>query len=273
MAMIGHFWPRHGKFGRYKLARVRRLLQGWGRLMPEMSIVPPPHVAVASLAAVMARSNKEMALAVIVGHICYLRPVELFSLRARDVVQPVLKGVGRGYNHHVLLLGPYELRRPTKTGVFEDAVPIDSRESVWVGPALDRLLSLRKPNEKVWSFSQRAFNRKFAMCVAELGLSHWCFTPRSLRHSGPSRDRIEKRRSLPEVQRHGRWRKPKTVRRYEQASRTVALLSDLETPLLEYMKHCAKHLSSFVKGDLVALDPPMPGRVAFFSTSSEVPEV
>jgi integrase len=262
LAMIGHFWSRHGKFGRYKLARVRRLLQGWGSLMPEISIVPPPHAAVAGLAAVMAATSREMALAVIVAHICYLRPCELFSLRARDVVRPVLKGVGSGYNHHVLLLGPYELRRPTKTGVFEDAVPIDSRESAWVGPALDRLRPQRMPDKKLWGFSQRAFNKRFALCVAELGLSHWCFTPRSLRHSGPSRDRIEKRRSLAEVQRHGRWREPRTVRRYEQASRTLALLSDMETPFLEFLQHCATHLSSFVRGDLVAHAPPMQGWAA-----------
>ena len=61
--------------------------------------------------------------------------------------------------------------------------------------------------------------------------------------------------SLAEVQRHGRWREAKTVRRYEQASRTLALLADLERPLLEFLKHCATHLALYVKGDLVAHAP------------------
>ena len=230
--------------------------------MPEVSIVPPPHIAVCGVAAVMANTNTEMALAVVLAHICYLRPAELFSLRARDVVRPVLKGVGRGYRHHVLLLGPFELRKPTKTGVFDDAVPVDSHESVWVGPALDKLLAQRQPDDKLWSFSQTSFTKRFKLAVDELGLNHWCFTPRALRHSGPSRDRIEKRRSLAETQRHGRWREAKTVRRYEQASRALALLSDLEMQLLAFLRHCAKHLSSFVKGDLKALVPIGLDRVA-----------
>ena len=127
------------------------------------------------------------------AHVCYLRPGELLSLRAKDVVAPCLKGMGRGYRHHVLLLGPFELRRLTKTGIYEDAVPVDSHESEWVGAALTQLVASRSPDQKLWSFSHRAFAKRFAVAVAELGLSHWCFSPRSLRHSGPSKDRIEKR--------------------------------------------------------------------------------
>ena len=62
LAAIGHYYPHHRKHGPHRLPRVRRLLLGWGRLLPEVSIAPPPRITVCGVAARLARQyGREMS--------------------------------------------------------------------------------------------------------------------------------------------------------------------------------------------------------------------
>ena len=105
----------------------------------------------------------------------------------------------------------------------------------------------------VWRFSEAEFRAACARAVSALGLSHLGLVPHSLRHAGPSWDRIEHRRSLGEIQRRGRWASSASVQRYERHPRVLAALQGLPERTMAYLQACREHLSSCVKG---GVEPP-----------------
>ena len=113
LASVGHFHPSLGKSAG-ALPRARRLLQGWSRMEPAAARVPPPHYAVCAVAVEIARDgHRDMNIAPLLAHQCYLRPDELHSLRRQDLIPP--QGSQGAEASWSLLLGPIDLRRPTKT--------------------------------------------------------------------------------------------------------------------------------------------------------------
>ena len=255
LAAVGHFFPQLGK-GSRALPRARRMLQGWSKVCPASARVPPPNCAVCALAVEMVRDQQvDMAVATLIAHQCYLRPDELHSLRRRDVIAP--QGGRGGEGCWSLLLGPVDLRRPTKTGIFDDSVLVDHPTLLWLARHIARLKSCGDPEEPIWPFSRAAYGRQFAKGVRRLQLDHWGFVPYSLRHSGPSWDRNDRRLSLLEIQRRGRWQDPRTVVRYERSSRISALLSTLSRTWVSYLRLCETHLRRYVEGDFPC--PKLPG--------------
>ena len=259
LAAISHHHPQLGRRSN-KLLRARRQLQGYAKAMPCSSRVPPPSCAVAAVAVELCRLGslgRPMAIATLTAHQCYLRPDELFSLRRKDVIGPT--GRRGALQHWCLLLGPLEMRRPTKAGVYDDSVMVDNPGLEWTLPFLLELKQAGPEHECIWPFTRGAFTRAFGRAVRNLGLKSWGFVPYSLRHSGPSADRSEQRLTLEEVQRRGRWQNPKTVMRYERSSRVSALLSTLAPPAAAYLQHCERFLRRYVAGH--AALPKMPAGV------------
>ena len=245
LAAVGHFHPELGRATR-ALPRARRMLQGWGRLQPTGTRVPPPHCAVAGVAVEMAKDGHiDMSIATLTAHQAYLRPEELHSLRKQDAVRPT--GRSGAESAWSLLLGPIELRKPTKTGIFDDCVMLDHPELLWTTEHLARYKALGDQSDRLWPWTREAYEREFAIVVKRLGLSSWGLVPYSLRHSGPSWDRSMNRLSLAEVQRRGRWLDQRTVMRYEKSSRTSALLADLNPVFLRYLRRCESALQLFVE--------------------------
>ena len=198
-----------------------------------------------------------MGVAVLTAHQAYLRPLELFSIRRKDLIPPA---TGSGaLAHWCLLLGPWETRRPTKSGVYDDSVLLDHPSLEWTLPLLAGLKQ-GAPDGCIWPFTREAFTRSFGRAVRALGLRSWGFVPYSLRHSGPSWDKVEGRLSLDEIQRRGRWQNPKTVMRYERSSRVSALLSTLSPAVVRYLQRCEKFLRQFVVGDAPLPELPPLGR-------------
>ena len=72
------------------------------------------------------------------------------------------------------------------------------------------------PSDKLFTFSQAAFNHKLRWALSFLGLTAFSFTWYSCRHGGPSEDRSTGARSLADIGRRGRWLSDKNLRRYEQ---------------------------------------------------------
>ena len=80
LAIVGHH-PSLRKI-RGDLPRARRLLQGWSRMQPAAARVPHPHCAVRAVAVEIARDGyRDMSVATLLAHQCYLRPDKLHSLR------------------------------------------------------------------------------------------------------------------------------------------------------------------------------------------------
>ena len=155
-----------------------------------------------------------------------------------------------------LLLEPIDLRRPTKTGIFDDCVLVDNPAFSWIRDHLRRFHLAGKLDKPLWEFRRANYTRVFGHAVRRLRLSAWGLVPYSLRHSGPSWDRSSPRLSLREIQRRGRWGDPKIVIHYEQSSRTSALLSTLEPNSVRFLRLCEKSLRPFVEGNSVPPSPP-----------------
>ena len=79
-------------------------------------------------------------------------------------------------------------------------------------------------------------------------MSHLGVVSYARRHSGPSIDRAQGRRSLQEVQKRGRWRQPKSVNRYEKAGRLGMSVRALASEQLVFCKHAERHLGDFICG-------------------------
>ena len=78
--------------------------------------------------------------------------------------------------------------------------------------------------------------------VRRCGLSILMPVPYMLRHAGPSYDILTKLRTLPEVQRRGRWLSLTSVRRYEKARQVTAQLQKLAPATRKWCRLCEENL-------------------------------
>ena len=68
--------------------------------------------------------------------------------------------------------------------------------------------------------------------------------PYRMRHTGASVDFALGARRLEEVQRRGRWRQAKSLRRYEHGGRLNELFARLPTCVQQFAQHCSARLDS-----------------------------
>ena len=124
---------------------------------------------------------------------------------------------------------------PSKTAELDETIPIELAHYRFVGDALAKHLRLKKRNrdellftiqpQEVISFLKEAAG-ELELCG--LGALH----PYRLRHGGASSDYAAKRRPLQEIQRIGRWRSFKSLRRYEKGGRINQMLQSLPAAVL-----------------------------------------
>ena len=159
-----------------------------------------------------------MAVCLILNFDTYLRPYEAYGLRPKDCYPPVLSA---GITAWCIVVCPFLVRKPSKTGLFDDAVRLDSSLRPEVSELLAWYLSFFSPNsdEHLFCFPQAKFNFLLSQICNLLQLSKFDFSWYASRHGGPSEDRLHNTRTLPEVQRRGRWALDKNLRRYEQHGR------------------------------------------------------
>ena len=249
LAAYTHHHPERGRFG-VPLARVRRACQSWKRLAPCHARVPPAFPMICGVVVELKRVGREdMALAALIATSAYLRPGELLGLRGLDVVAPMAQ-FGPAYRHWSLVLGPASrpAARPTKTGVYDDAVILDHEELQWINPLLSVQVAEHPGETLLWDFDELEFKREFVAAARRAGLQRIGLVPYSLRHAGPSWDALLRRRPLIEVQRRGRWANVVSVQRYERSSRVVSVLQNLPKKVLGYLRDCEARLSSYVLG-------------------------
>ena len=69
-----------------------------------------------------------------------------------------------------------------------------------------------------------------------------------LRHTGPSDDRLRKRRSLDEVQKRGHWVSRSSVMRYEKAATVLAVTKNLDPRIVDHLANCERNLEMIMLG-------------------------
>ena len=77
-----------------------------------------------------------------------------------------------------------------------------------------------------------------------------------LRHTGASHDWLNRSRDLAGVQRRGRWRDPRSVRRYEKGGRVTQQLARLPAKMQAHAARCAAVIGDVVRGRRSALPVP-----------------
>ena len=137
----------------------------------------------------------------------------------------------------------------TKTGQTDDSVLFDCSWMPW----LDQIAAeLSQPtsgsSESVFSFDDPSFCAEFNDALAELDMTRLAVVPCAWRHSGPSIDRSQNRRTLAEGQKRGRWKQPRSVARYEKAGRLAMSIRDLTSEQIAYCEMCDRHLDDFICG-------------------------
>ena len=150
---------------------------------------------------------------------CYMREQDAFQLQTQDVV--VTK------DEVCLFFGIAERGEASKTG-RRQGVRVDTP---YVMNILRQKLKKLRPGQKV--FNSTPVKYRAALHAAADHLDMEIPPAHSVRHSGPSRDAAEGYRSLPQIQRRGRWTSAKSVLRYSKSHVYIAAVANLPAKIRE----------------------------------------
>ena len=248
MAALAARWARlHRPARSGRLPRLRRALQGFGRLNPASTRLPIPMVLVHALAAVLTPHYYEAALLLLLAADAYLRPGEVVDL-STDSVIPAQNWLGQGYAMVTLLLHPAASGQMSKMHCFDDSVVLDSKSAPWLAPLVVKLAQQRGPGVPLFQFTAADMNKLIVAALMTLGLQDWDVTLYAMRHAGPSHDHLMKLRPLEEIQRRGRWASMKSCRRYEKSSQIMSQLNKIPKSKLVFIRQASLDIAEILRG-------------------------
>ena len=241
LSAVTWMYPSLSAAGGGKMAMSRQALRGWRKIEPIGMRLPVPFLVVMMLVNHFVRQERrEAALLAWLQTETYCRPSELFRLRPRDVIR-ALPGAGSGHRFTSLVLHPMETGLPSKTQEFDETVLLDLRRHRPLATALEKYAERRKDEGFLFIMSPGEFFAELAAAAEMLGIQKLGpLNPYRFRHTGASHDFATKERSLLEIQRRGRWRGKKSMRRYEKGGRLTELLQRLDTKTVIHAKRCGK---------------------------------
>jgi hypothetical protein len=157
-------------------------------------------------------------------------------------VGPVARERYRG-----LILHPFGEGRMSKAQEFDETLLLDLAEQGMVAEAIYRVLKLshRQPSNKIFSTTVSQLGKVMTQVADQLhlgvlGAPH----PYRLRHTGASRDYLQKNRGLVDIQSRGRWKSAASFRRYQKGGRIQQQLQSLPRDVLGLALDAAKKRSS-----------------------------
>ena len=201
---------------------VRNALKGWARMLGDQVRDPlQEELALELLLQPTETGNPLAAAAATIQLITYARHSEALGLHREDVVLPRPRGSQR-YNHVAVIFGSSSRGYVTKGGGQDDTVVIDSTCPTFITQVLRQLRRICPPGERIFDeLTLTGYEHAVASAADDLGLSAFRVVPHTFRHTGPSNDFLQKRRSLLAVQKRGRWKHLRGVTRYEKAGRVL----------------------------------------------------
>ena len=191
------------------------------------------------------RGRLRMAVWVMLAHYCYLRPSECQAIRHDDLVAPS-SAVSTCWT---VVVAPSVVGRPTKTGTVDETVRMDMDDMAWLGPVLAKLKEHTAPGQSVWDFTYPMLTAELREISALLGID---IVPYQLRHSGPSWDATQQRRTLEQIQKRGRWKTFSSVCRYEKGGRSLQSFQELDVDVRGYCETAVALLSDVMLGKVAA---------------------
>ena len=119
--------------------------------------MPLAEEVVSAVAAIMVMWGfRPLALLVLTAMTAYLRPGEVMSLRAEDILPPS-QGQAALLREWSVFLRPEERGEPTKTGTFDETIYLDHPPGL--GPALGAYKSQYSPSMTLFRFSPVSWQR------------------------------------------------------------------------------------------------------------------
>ena len=230
------------------MVRTTRAIAGFRRLAPGGIRSPLPYELLCAIVGVIASAGKlEFCLALLIAFTCYLRPNELF-MRVRDLVLPrsstdLIKAA--------INLGARDSGKPTKTGVFDDAVILDSTGHQFLlrlmtEQANHRLKSTTESNPPMWSFTLPDLKEVFNQAACTLGLTDLCLY--QLRHGGATWDAVNAQREWMEIKARGRWMSDTSIRRYAKPGVLQRYRKQIDEKVLMYGDEISKNMEAVLGG-------------------------
>lgn len=171
----------------------------------------------------------EIALALLVNFLLYLRPSEIHRLRVQDVVPPVAKGKG-SFRHYALLLHPAEMGVPSKTKQWDEMISLDLAHLQFLGPAMVGVLKLKTRPKTDLAFQVTMAEVDQFMVKQWKTLGFTALGEPSLyrlRHGGASYEAANRLREMTAIQTRGRWQAVKSMKNYEKGGRLQQLFASL----------------------------------------------
>lgn len=232
-----------------KLDRARKALRGWRKERPPESRIPMPKLIVYALAMLLlARRQRAMALKVMLDFDTYMRQGESLDLRRRHFVKPV-KQAGPQYRWFSIIVRDFDDQQPDKVGVFDNSIPLDSVERVWLGEILNHhVQGLKDVEDNIFPFTMEQYRKEFCRAAKRLQMDG--LHPYQLRHGGAADDLCSKQRDYPGVKQRGRWATDQSVRRYTKVGKVQQLLNRLPNGALEYCQWCHRNLEKVLRGQV-----------------------
>ena len=216
------------------LPRAARALQGFRKIAPGNSRFPLPRVILGALMGQLAVANHfEMALALALMFIAYLRPSELLNLRVCDVLCWTA--------NFAINLAPRNTDQYTQTGSQDEAIRLANQ--IW--PSLAAALlshvkdlgytaaSAAMARVPLWTLSYQQFKDCLDRAAKALKLPDG-FCPYMARLGGATTDVLEKFRSWPETQARGRWAAESTLRLCVKQDTVAAYLNGCDEEVINY---------------------------------------
>ena len=162
-----------------------------------------------------------VAAAILLQGDTYMRPNEILNVQANSVLRPA-KSRARCWG---MVVGNRDLENPTKTGLYDDCILLDSPGRSDLGVVMKYLTARceRADSHLFQQLTLHAYNKAIKKACDTLNLEKLRLTPHNLRHSGPSTDAYYKARSLSAIQQRGRWASISSVLRYNKPGRMLLL--------------------------------------------------
>ena len=240
-AAVRFYVPSFASHGHLHLPRSARSLKGWRKLCPTKTRRPLPWDIAAAVAWNLLLTSTGMCIAWLLMLDTYMRPGECLELTCEQVLPPthrwpMLKAA--------ILLHPDQRAVASKTGELNESLVVSR---AWLSAALMEVIAARRRRAQLWDFSMVQFRTAFLLAAREVGIEKWKPCLYMARHTGASLDRLEDRLPLAEVQRRGRWKSEKSVRRYEKR----ALVQEVYTSLTPQQQASAKRRADQLESALL----------------------
>ena len=143
----------------------------------------------------------------------------------------------------------------SKTNTMDDTVTVDELDFA-LNNILKQLKQRGKRGERLFSMTMPEYRNAFQQAATDLGLEQEKLNPYQVRHGGPSRDALLRRRDLTEIRKRGRWVTSASVRRYEKHGRMQQALGRTPPPVMEYCKLAAANIGEWLRGPQSAVATP-----------------